>query len=186
MTAAFPFSIIISSFRVPNIFSRLPSWRQLPAYLVHTTLTPYIMDVCILIFSTNCFMLRDIVVYDHRILRLIVMCEVTGWRHRVSPCRSAYYASPRWLLTFCLRRRRREAALLFPESWWILGMWGSPPSHFMIIPNTKRHPNNTKTDQLHISEVITGFPRPYHNTSPPWWAAYAEIWQIRGNPGSPN
>ena len=27
---------------------------------------------------------------------------------------------------------------------------------FMIIPNTKRHPNNTKTDQLPISEVITG------------------------------
>ena len=34
----------------------------------------------------------------------------------------------------------------------------------MIIPNTKRHPNNTKTDQLPISEVITGLPRPYHNT----------------------
>ena len=30
----------------------------------------------------------------------------------------------------------------------------------MIIPNTKRHPNNTKTDQLPISEVITGLPRP--------------------------
>ena len=35
---------------------------------------------------------------------------------------------------------------------------------FMIIPNTKRHPNNTKTDQLSISEVITGLSRPYHNT----------------------
>ena len=35
----------------------------------------------------------------------------------------------------------------------------------MIIPNTKLHPNNTKTDQLPISEVITGLPRPYHNTS---------------------
>ena len=34
----------------------------------------------------------------------------------------------------------------------------------MIIPNTKRHPNNTKTDQLPISEVITGLPRPYHHT----------------------
>ena len=58
---------------------------------------------------------------------------------------------------------------------------GSRPSRFMIIPNTKRHPNNTKTDQLlkgqwlpaspfktnlttlPISEVITGLPRPYHN-----------------------
>ena len=34
---------------------------------------------------------------------------------------------------------------------------------FMIIQNTKRHPNNTKTDQLPISEVITGLPRPYHH-----------------------
>ena len=34
---------------------------------------------------------------------------------------------------------------------------------FMVIPNTKRHSNNTKTDQLPISEVITGLPRPYHN-----------------------
>ena len=38
------------------------------------------------------------------------------------------------------------------------------PSRFMIIPNTKRHPKNTKTDQLPTSEVITGLPRPYHNT----------------------
>ena len=42
-------------------------------------------------------------------------------------------------------------------------MWALA-SRFMIIPNTKRHPNNTKTDQLPISEVITGLPRPYHNT----------------------
>ena len=35
-------------------------------------------------------------------------------------------------------------------------MRGSRPSLFMIIPNTTRHPNNTKTDQLRISEVITG------------------------------
>ena len=27
----------------------------------------------------------------------------------------------------------------------------------------KRHPNYTKTDQLTISEVITGLPRPYHH-----------------------
>ena len=62
-----------------------------------------------------------------------------------------------------LRRRRREAALLFPESWWHLTMWGSRPSHFMVIPNTKRHPHNTKTYQIPISEVIIGLPRPYHN-----------------------
>ena len=35
-----------------------------------------------------------------------------------------------------------------------------------MIPNTKRHPNNTKTDQLPISEGITGLPRPYHNNTP--------------------
>ena len=45
-------------------------------------------------------------------------------------------------------------------------MWGSRPCLFMIISNTKRHPNNTKTDQLPISEVITGLPRPYHNINP--------------------
>ena len=45
---------------------------------------------------------------------------MAGRRHRVSPCRSAYYASPWWLLTLSLRRRTREAALLFPESWWRL------------------------------------------------------------------
>ena len=43
-------------------------------------------------------------------------------------------------------------------------MWGSRPSHFMINPNTKRHPNNTKTDQLPISEAITSLPRPYYNS----------------------
>ena len=43
-------------------------------------------------------------------------------------------------------------------------MWGSRPSHLMVILNTKRHPIDTKTDQLlPISEVITGLPRPYHN-----------------------
>ena len=64
-----------------------------------------------------------------------------------------------------LRRRSREAAWIFPpEPWWHLMIWGSRLSHFMIIPITKRHPNNTNTDQLPIPEVITGFPRPYHNT----------------------
>ena len=29
-------------------------------------------------------------------------CKETGLRHRVSPCRSAYFASPWWLLTFDL------------------------------------------------------------------------------------
>ena len=99
-----------------------------------------------------------------RVLPTTPYCNVTGRRHRVSPCRSAYFASPCWLLTLDLRRRSGEAASLFPESWWHLTMRGSRPSRFMIIPNTKRHPNNTKTDQLPIFEVITGLPRPYLNT----------------------
>ena len=113
-------------------------------------------------------------------------CKVTGRRHRVSPCRSAYFASPWWLLTLDLRRRSRQAALFIPGSWWHLMMWGSRPSLFMIIPNTKRHPNNTKTDQLPISEVIAGLLRPHHNnlravwgTSgrlPLPWFAYTPLW----------
>ena len=34
----------------------------------------------------------------------------------------------------------------------------------MTIPNTKRQPNNAKTDQFPIFEVITGLPRPYLHT----------------------
>ena len=39
----------------------------------------------------------------------------------------------------------------------------SPVSFFNDNPEYKRHPNYTKTDQLPISEVITGLPRPYHH-----------------------
>ena len=35
---------------------------------------------------------------------------------------------------------------------------------FYDNPEYKRHPTYTKTDQLPISEVITGPPRPYHHT----------------------
>ena len=35
--------------------------------------------------------------------------------------------------------------------------WGSHSSHFMIIPNTKRLPNNTKTDQLPILMSLPAF-----------------------------
>ena len=38
------------------------------------------------------------------------------------------------------------------------------PSHLMIIPNTKHHPNNTKTDQYF--EVIAGLLRPCYSTIP--------------------
>ena len=40
---------------------------------------------------------------------------------------------------------------------------GLSPVPFYENPEYKRHPINTKTDQLPISEVITGLPRPYHN-----------------------
>ena len=42
---------------------------------------------------------------------------------------------------------------------------GLSPVPFYDNPEYKRHPNYTKTDQLPISEVITGLPRPYHNTA---------------------
>ena len=40
----------------------------------------------------------------------------------------------------------------------------SPPPHRMIIPITKRRPNNTKTDQLLLG-VINGLSRSYHNNT---------------------
>ena len=33
------------------------------------------------------------------------------------------------------------------------GTWGSLPSHIMIIPNTKRHPTNTKRIDFPVAEV---------------------------------
>ena len=54
------------------------------------------------------------------------------------------------LLTFLKLRRRKEASLLFPRVVMTSDWKGSRPSHLMIIPNTKRHLNNTKTDQLPI------------------------------------
>ena len=62
-------------------------------------------------------------------------------------------------------------------------MWGSRPSHFMIIPLTKRHPNNIKADQLPISEVVTGLPRPYHHNNvwrQKWEAKRARLCQPSG------
>ena len=63
------------------------------------------------------------------------------------------------------RRRSRDTALYYSQS--RDGIWrcGSRPSLFYDNPEYKRHPNYTKTDQLLISEVITGLPRPYHHNS---------------------
>ena len=92
-----------------------------------------------------------------------VLCEVTRRRRRVSPCRSAYYVSPWWLLTLSLRDVG-EKQLCYSQSRDGIWRWeGSRPSHLMVIPNTKRRPNNMKTDQSPFFEVITGLPRPYHN-----------------------
>ena len=113
---------------------------------------------------------------------LRILCEVTERRDRVSPCRSAYFTSPWRFLTLNLRRHRREAASIFPEACWHLTMWGSRPFRFIIIPNTKRRPNNAKTDQLPISEVITGLPRPCHHTAQPvcWRAMSRRKYLIPG------
>ena len=59
-----------------------------------------------------------------------------------------------------------EAAVFFPQVVMTSEQEGSRSSHPMIVPNTKRNPNNTKTDQWPILGVFTGLPRPYHNNMP--------------------
>ena len=80
----------------------------------------------------------------------------------------------------------REEQLYYSQS--RDGIWDMGPSlvSFMIIPNTKHHPNNNKMDQFHIFGVITCLTWLYLNISPPWWVTYADKWEIRGNPGSTN
>ena len=84
-------------------------------------------------------------------------------RDSVSPCRSSYQGSPS-----CHSLSRApgvgEKQMYYSQcrdDIWRCG--GSRPSHFMIIPNTKRHPNNGKTDESSIFRAITGRPRLYHN-----------------------
>ena len=52
--------------------------------------------------------------------------------------------------TFANLRSRREAAVLFPQVVMTSDWEGSRPAHLMIIPNTKRYPDNSKMDQLPI------------------------------------
>ena len=54
------------------------------------------------------------------------------------------------LLTFLKLRSRREAAFNTPRVVMTSEWEGSRPSHLMIIPNTKGHPNNMKTDELPV------------------------------------
>ena len=68
------------------------------------------------------------------------------------------------LLTFLSPDAREKSIFINPRVVMVSDGAGSRPSHFMIIPNAKSHPNNTKTDQLPISEVITGLPRVYHTS----------------------
>ena len=121
------------------------------------TITPY----CGTITLSHCTLSH------YRTITPSYYCKVTGRRHRVSPCRSAYFASPWWLLTLSLVDAV-EKQLYCSQS--RDGIWrcGSRPSLFYDNPEYKRHRNYTKTDQLPISEVITGLPRPYHHTIALW------------------
>ena len=82
------------------------------------------------------------------------------------PCRLCLLTKSLVLLTFTKLRSKREAGLLFSRVVITSKGKGSRSYHLIIIRNTKRHPNNTKTDQLPIFDVISGLLRPYHNTSP--------------------
>ena len=88
-------------------------------------------------------------------------CEVTinRWRHKSIPWQVCILSKSLVLLilTFATLRSRQEAALFFPRVMMASEWKGSRPSHLMIIPNTKSHPNNTKTDQSPIGGVITAF-----------------------------
>ena len=53
-------------------------------------------------------------------------------------------------VTFAKLRRRKEAASLFPSVVMASEGRGSRRFHLMIVPNTKRHPNDANTDQLPI------------------------------------
>ena len=61
------------------------------------------------------------------------------------------------------KETQERSSVIIPRAVMASGDVGSRPSRFMIIPNTKRQFNMTKTDQFPSSEVITGVPRPYHN-----------------------
>ena len=91
-------------------------------------------------------------------------CNETGLRHRVSPCRSAYFASPWWLLTLISQTSKRNS-FINPRVVMTSDDAVLARLFFYDNPEYKRHPNYTKTDQLPISEVITGLSRPYHHTA---------------------
>ena len=63
--------------------------------------------------------------------------KVTGRRHRVSPYRSAYFASPWWLLTLALRRRSRESSFIIPRVVMASNDAGLSPVSFYDDPEYK-------------------------------------------------
>ena len=65
-------------------------------------------------------------------------------------------------------------------------MEGPSPVPAHDYPEYETPPKQYEKGQITYFEVIIGLQRPYHNTGLPWWVAYAEVWEIRGNPGSTN
>ena len=88
------------------------------------------------------------------------------------------------LLTFLSLGSRSEAALLFPESWWHLTVRGLSPVSSHDYAENKTPSKQYENGPITYLRGNYRPSRPYLHTSPPWSAAYAEIWEIRGNPGS--
>ena len=69
--------------------------------------------------------------------------------------------------THCLElRRKRETALSFPESRWYLTVRGLSLVSFLDYPKYKTPSKQYENEPITYlcSEVITGLPRPYHNS----------------------
>ena len=52
------------------------------------------------------------------------------------------------------------------------------PSH--DYPEYETSSKQYENGSITYFEVINGLSKPYHNTSSPWWVAYAETWEGRG------
>ena len=97
-----------------------------------------------------------------------VICDVTGRRHKSIPFLAdlpiMLPGSHWWLLTLSLRRRR-EAAFLFPESWWHLRRGALP--HLISCLSRIQNAILTirKRTNYHILKGITSLPRRYLHIS---------------------
>ena len=63
--------------------------------------------------------------------------EATGRRHRVSPCRSAYYASPWRLLTLRLQKTEERSSIIIPRVVMASDDVGLAPVSFHDYPEYK-------------------------------------------------